>query len=124
MNFGVGLGTETRIVDTAKMKRPSFGRVRGGPSGRVVHDDRGNAVWQWEHHNEPGRNLRKSDLEIADTGNVVPEAAQVDASTTVAGYSPYDSGPVRKESQVRKPSHRELSTLIERNKKPGEETKR
>jgi len=34
------------MVDTAKMRRPDFRRHQNGPSGRVEHDSRGNAVWK------------------------------------------------------------------------------
>jgi hypothetical protein len=33
------------MVDTVKMRRPDFKRQQNGPSGRVEHDSRGNAVW-------------------------------------------------------------------------------
>jgi hypothetical protein len=33
------------MVDTVKMRRPDFRRQQNGPSGRVEHDSRGNAVW-------------------------------------------------------------------------------
>jgi hypothetical protein len=34
------------MVDTVKMRRPDFRRQqKNGPSGRVEHDSRGNAVW-------------------------------------------------------------------------------
>jgi hypothetical protein len=32
--------------DTAKMPRPKFPRNPNGPSGRVEHDSRGNAIWK------------------------------------------------------------------------------
>ena len=35
------------VVDTVKMRRPTFKSVDSEPSGRVARDDRGNAVWQW-----------------------------------------------------------------------------
>jgi hypothetical protein len=34
------------MVDTVKMRRPDFRRHHDGPSGRVEHDSRGNAVWK------------------------------------------------------------------------------
>ncbi len=33
------------MEDTTRLPRPPFDRRRGGPVGRVEHDDRGNAVW-------------------------------------------------------------------------------
>lgn len=33
------------MSDTVKLKRPSVARRNRGPSGRVEHDARGNAVW-------------------------------------------------------------------------------
>lgn len=34
------------MVDTVKMRRPDFRRQETGPTGRVEHDSRGNAVWK------------------------------------------------------------------------------
>ena len=102
------------MVDTAKMKRPAFAKPRSGPSGRVVHDDRGNAVWEWGRNSEPISDEVQSTLSVATTGS---HAQNTQGLPDVShSHSPYDKPLVKKPAPKSKRSLRELSNLIEQTK--------
>ncbi len=109
------------MVDKAKMKSPAFTKPSSAPSGRVVHDDRGNAVWEWGPNSEPISDEAHSTLSIATMGSHVlasqhrPEVSQ--------GHSPYDKPLVKKPAPKSKRSLRELSNLIEQTKTWDRNTK-
>ena len=108
-------------VDTEKMKRPAFAKPSSGPSGRVVHDDRGNAVWEWGQNRDPIIDEVQSTLSLATTGSHVPGTRH--RADTNHSHSPYDKPLVKKPAPKRKRSLRELSNLIEQTKIWAKDTK-
>lgn len=112
------------LVDTVKLKRPVFGGASSGVSGRVDHDDRGNAVWQWADDTAVAP-LEHSGLAIIDDEQPLPLAtAKLNRVAAKAGYNPYESGLIeRTRVAPRKRDLRELSRWIELRKLRGEDTK-
>lgn len=40
------------MVDTVKLRKPKFAKAKVISSGRVKHDSRGNALWEWSENRE------------------------------------------------------------------------
>jgi len=66
-------------------------------TGRVVHDERGNAVWNWvketsriaiESTSRLLRKLEVPDLKVEDEGDEAPRGSDRDAG---GGYDPYNT---------------------------------
>ena len=98
------------MVDTVKIKRPSTGESDSVPSGRVIHDERGNAGWKWGLNTEPNPGEATAGLSIATTGG--HESGAWSERRGAPGHSPYDKGAVKKPVAKRKRSLRELSDVI------------
>jgi hypothetical protein len=98
MTYKGGMSRETR-------KLPAD--VNFSQSGRVRHDERGNAIWEWagndaETSESSTQRIRKLDnpgLALADDA----------PPPKVNGYSPYDSGVLEKNEPPRKKDLRRLS---------------
>jgi len=92
------------------------------PSGRIAHDDRGNAVWEWSvatgkfGTDVSSRRLRALDntaLALAEDAPTPVELARPNPQGTVKGYDPYDSGKLgRKPEPPKKKDLRKLSEWL------------
>ena len=90
-------------------------------AGRVKHDDRGNAVWEWASNTDGAATdstqprLKKLDnptLALTDEAVAPPGAVKQNPHGTVKGYSPYDSGILAKPDAER-PRRKDLRKLSE-----------
>lgn len=105
-------------ASTIEAERPDFTRALMQPSGRVVHDERGNAEWEW------------SESGVRKAVHLAPAALQVlDAPTTVEvlkprvsvdGYDPYGRTQAsRRKATGKRTDLRELSRQIEQARLAG-----
>ena len=90
-------------------------------TGRVIFDDRGNAVWEWAVRtgsfstDVSTAGLKKLDnLTLALVDDAPPPSRVVKENTKglVQGYSPYDSGLLAKKEPPRKKDLRRLSEWL------------
>jgi len=115
------------LVDTIKMRRPIFADTGEGLStgvtGRVDHDERGNAVWEWAK-NIPGAAIENTGLAIVDDDRPLALATvRLNKVAAKTGYNPYESGLIeKKKAAPKKRDLRELSRWIEQRKQRGEDT--
>jgi len=118
--------------DSAPSREPAVTRNN---TGRVTHDDRGNAIWEWsvatgsfgkEVSSQRLKKLENTTLSLADDA-----PPPVSSSTTVKqnpkgvahGYSPYDSGLLVKAETPRKKDLKRLSEWLSLRKQAGEKKK-
>lgn len=111
-------GTErekTTVGDTIKMKRPPFPPPSGeDPSGCVMRDERGNAVWQWKDDDTLNRALVDSDLTVAEDDLALTGTMKLNIVGSGPNFDPY-AGALAKDrkERPRKKDLRELSKWIE-----------
>lgn len=106
------------MTDTVKIHRPDFDADLDSPTGRVAHDDRGNAVWKWSQDLEvlpfqfDAPALSVAEDAPSPVGNVT-----INKAATKSGYNPYESGLILKKSRAKKRDLNELSRWIETRKR-------
>ena len=112
------------LDDTAEMESPGTVQLRSMVTGRIVRDDRGNAVWKWARADGERPRLENSGLTVVDGQPQNPATGQPPSVSGKTGYNPYESGLVGKQARARKRDLRKLSQAIEqrhRGKKDSEE---
>ena len=107
------------MVDTVKILRPEFASEADNPTGRVAHDERGNAVWKWSRDLEvlPFQ-FDASTLTVADDAPSPVGNVTVNKVAVKSGYNPYESGLILKK-RAKKRDLKELSRWIEARKRAG-----
>lgn len=97
-------------------------------SGRVKHDDRGNAIWEWAMNtgrvNDDGstqrlRKLELPSLSLAEDAPTPFDGVKENPLGTVKGYSPYDSGLLAKAPAPPKKDLKKLSEWLKVRKQAG-----
>jgi len=101
-------------------------------TGRVIFDDRGNAIWEWamdpgahdDASGAPLRILEHPSLSIAEDSPSVVDSVRGNGQVAKKGYDPYDSDKPRKpNAPSRKKDLRRLSEWLKL-KKQAEENKK
>jgi hypothetical protein len=112
------------MVDTAKLRRPDFSTAVSKPSGRVVRDSRGNAVWEWSRESEAlEAQLTPADTAVAEVATAEPKKIRVNKAAAKAGYNPYESGLIEKAKRAQKRKSRAAASASEKQKEPSDDTK-
>ena len=96
------------MTNTVKQRKPKFRKSKSDPSGRVKHDDRGHALWEWHgNREEVNGNLDHLGLAVQDS---VPtgDGKRNHDQTAKSAKSPYQ---VDHSGQDRPRKHRDLRAL-------------
>jgi len=109
------------VADTVKIPTPEFVAEADNPTGRVAHDDRGNAVWKWSRDLEvlPFQ-FDASKLTVAEDAPSPVGNVTVNKAAVKSGYNPYESGLILKK-RAKKRDLKELSRWIEARKRAAED---
>lgn len=106
--------------DTIKIRKPDFSKLLTQPSGRVVRDELGNAVWSWSKRGQSAAvNLLGAALTLTEEP---AEAARKAAAAPQigGGYDPYGASAQAKRSVHVKSDLRSLSKAIEATRRARE----
>ena len=110
------------MSDTAKLRKPNIRPDASLPSGRVTHDERGNAVWKWAPDIDAQSVASESPASDATSGPAVAPEPPIKPAAS-KGYNPYESGAAKSKASAPKRDLRELSRLIESRKNRDSESK-
>jgi len=129
---GAAAAPESDTASSPKRDAPAAPKraapVASNMSGRVKHDDRGNAIWEWavttgalavETSTQRLRKLDNPTLSLAEDAPSPLEVVKKNPLGTVKGYSPYDSGVLAKTQAPRKKDLRKLSEWMKLRKQAG-----
>jgi hypothetical protein len=112
---------ETKDAGAAKGTAAPKKSAAAKPTGRVTHDDRGNAIWEWavttgkfttETSTQRLQRLDNPTLALADDAPTPVEVVKRNPHGTAKGYSPYDSGLLDKKDVPRKKDLQKLSEWL------------
>jgi hypothetical protein len=108
----------TAVVDTARLRKPIFVATNASFSGRVVRDERGIAVWQWNHDREEANgSLHHLALSVEDD----PKSSNAKIKPRpAASKSPYDIDRTENSKRRQKRDLRALSRHIAEQRKRGD----
>jgi hypothetical protein len=111
------------VVDTVKILRPDFASEADNPTGRVAHDERGNAVWKWSQDLEvlPFQ-FDASTLTVAEDAPSPVGNIAINKVAVKSGYNPYESGLILKKGRAKKRDLREMSRWIEARKRAAQDS--
>jgi len=100
-------------------------------TGRVTHDERGNAIWEWagtadarrpESATQKLKKLENPTLSLADDAPTSFDGVKHNPLGTVKGYSPYDSGLLHKKEPPRRKDLKRLSEWMKLKKQAANRT--
>ena len=107
------------LDDTVEMECPGTVKLRALATGRVVHDERGNAVWVPDTPGDDASRIENTGLSVAEGQPEDPRTGQLRRVSGVSGYNPYESGLLEKQERARKRDLRKLSKAIEKRRRLG-----
>ena len=108
------------LVEFAKAERSSSGTRGWYPTGRVTHDDRGNAIWEFRPDAPNVATLDAPGVRILDPAPTVGRGAREGQRVRPgAGYNPYESGLFENTQSRRRRDLRALSRWIEQQNQLG-----
>jgi hypothetical protein len=102
---------QAAMDETIKMRKPDFSKALSEPSGRVVRDEMGNAVWLWSPRGRSTEeNLAGAALTLLD--DVVASPHSQPAPQLGGGQDPYRTVPRGPRKAAVKRDLRALSKVI------------
>jgi len=103
---------------TIEAQRPDFTRALMKPSGRVVHDEQGNAEWEWSESGlRKAVHLAPAALSVLDSPTTVET---IKPRLSADGYDPYGrTQALKKKPATKRTDLRELSRQIEQARLAG-----
>jgi len=109
-----------------KASVPSHAVKESATSGRVTHDERGVAVWEWSVDIEStAARLHLPRLSLNNDELLTPPGApNLKKSVAENGFDPYETGQIERSQPPSKRDLRELSRWIEIRKRFGLNTKK
>ena len=111
------------LVEFAKAERASSATGGWYPTGRVTHDDRGNAIWEFRPDAPDVSILDAPGVRILDPAPTIGRGSpHGERARSDAGYNPYESGLLDQARSRRWCDLRALSRWIQQQKHRGHES--